>query len=552
LLPGGIIVNALLSVSVARRLPLALLLAAVLGPACNCDPPAVAGGDAGDETPDAGSAVGEDAGGIVGDDDAGGPEVDAGPFTLTGAAHLQLSNGVIATLDLASGQLSWPFGEFTVQGAVAGVGSDLYAWSPDAVAGGGRIVRLDVTDFSSETLSALLARPEEIATDGTTLAISSGLGGTLRVGTLGANDSIDEADPFRVASAVTMDGAGLLISTEYDIRSHPGDSILAMRHCGGLGVFADGDLLCAAADGSGVDRIEVGVGSTGVSMSAGEDFQSATVFSDDTFVAVRGACQGLVTNSSLVGNVSDFCPAQFAQAGGRVFFGEEDGGLLEVLEGGDLHMHFGFATEADGLAASAERFAFAGSVLDDVGLVNSDGTQPRRSAELEDIRALAMSADGKVHVATNTGVTELSVAGTGTEVLTVSNLEGIGFAGDLLYLARGDDGLYRADLSAQTPTAELVMGVPSDALAGCGDHVVVLDDTAGLVYRVLGDSAPVVDADVSGLGNIETVGCAEEQLIVTTDDGGVYARPFDDTRPLRLVTTLPHPARHVAERDESP
>lgn len=538
---------------------------AVLLSSCSCDPPAVSGDEDGGPTvspDDAGADPVEDAGGDAVEDAGVDPEPDAGPPVLEGSVWLQRDDGILARLDLGSGQIEHPLGEVSVEGGVASDGEGLLLFSSHYADGfdwAGRIVRYVPSDGTFTPLNRTGGRPRTIATDGERVATAQAGGSTLREALLGEDVDLVELETFEFGSAVTYNDVAMVYSGEGGIGYVNNTILIADWHCGGLDALpAEGRFLCADAFGSevfdiGTDGIKLVLDAVG-----GAEYISATYLGDAHFVAVRQDCSVVSTVPELE-DTAPLCPSQFAQHDGALFFSQVNGGLVEVL-GTSRFLRAGFALFGSGIAAAGGRLAIAGTNNGDIGVMGLDFSDPWRTRELEDPGSLALDDEGGVFFVDGDRLKRV-VRG-GEDSPTVHQQPGlvdVSRAGTRLLLALGAEGIGAIDLDDVALSFSAVATAPADRVSGCFTDgtiddapvdAVLFDEVTDVLSSLSGDEVTTLLEGVSDLGEVSGIGCVLGASVVATADGAVFARPFDDTGAFRLVATLDSPARFFAPDEE--
>lgn len=530
-------------------------LAAALSQSCSCDPPAVA--PDGGATRDGGTPLAPGDGGGAGLVDGGEDVFDGGgdggaggggleDFELTGVTLVQLEDGRLAELDLASGETTFPLGTAAPLGAIAAHEDRLLAYtihleSPIYL---GRLMAYDPATDEVTPQNLVSSDVWDLAVEGDSLAASFGFAGGVQQGVVG-EAPLEEPPTAVVGSAVTYEGGSLVAAAPSGVRFADADpvSYFYPEHCGGLAYLGDaGEYVCALADGSRITRFVRGGTESAVfdTPTAGYRWVSAVA---GGFVATRLDCT-FFTDVTLPGPLDGVCPAKLAEAGGALYVGDQHGGLY-LLDDEGPQLVLGFAIYAGGVATGGGRIALAGETDDGVRTFDASFRSPLRTVDLDASFGVALEDDGDLWVAAEellhfpAGATEPDVA-LGYEAF------GIARGVDALYAALGDQGLGRVAFDA--PDTLTLLGTSSaELVTTCGEVVVYVDSSARVLAWEAASGERVLDPAVTlTTGPLVGIGCLDDQVLLAAEDGAVWGRPLGSTLPWKQAGTLASPGWYFA------
>lgn len=554
--------------------PLLALLVATAASACNCDPasPAGDGGvdggttapaddDAGALEPDAG---GDDAGqpdaGDAGGEDAGEQDAgeDAGPPPAPVA--VQSENGIVSLVDLESGDVSHPFGAASANGGVAANGEVLFTFSETFrdVQGRGNVVSVDPDTLDVSPGPELTAAPETIAAAGQEVATSEGIGASIRAGSFELEGPLPEHPTTFVGSSVAFAAGELVVSTNDGlVLTETATTIVTdpVRVCTGLDYDPDADaFLCADRDGIGVWSITRSGEATAVEGAGPADFfTSLTRVSGGGFIAPRRDCT-VSTSASLPDDIESFCPQQFAEHDGRLFFvSRVGGGLYEIDGAGEVRLRLVAATTGKGLAFTQGRYAISGAEEGVVEVAMADGSEPWRSAlPFEANEGLVLDREGGLWVGASSGVLFFDGDAAPVTIASASSVVDLARVGTALYAAVSDGTVHRLSLADGAAATLEDTTLPTPALlGGCARALVFYDEDTDVIGTFVDDaSASWLDDASSELGEITAVGCSGDFLLAGSGDGSVWRGSLDVPGAYEELAELSSPARRFASTED--
>jgi hypothetical protein len=543
---------------VLRALFFIALFSFALLPGCFCDqPPASGSGINDDENGGGPEGTGGD-GGVPGGSDGG----DIAPL---GAVWVHGQDGIFAQVDLETGQTTYPLGRHLIQGGLAHFDGTLYAYAGMLPPVGLRLIAFDTATFAATELGPVSGGIKSLHTDGTHYVAARGESETLTLGLLDPDDVEEDmgagGDAVLVDDGVIFDDVGPAALVSRTVDDATTSTLLDVR-CAGL--FWDPVLeilYCAEMDGSAQQDVAGEVlaferqmdGSfvrSVIASPGNDDFfarknASITVFDDGSFVMPRTDCS-FVTDSALVpdpddvfGTLYGICPTQWVQDGGRLFFAERWGGIVEVVDGAFFQRTLP-SDDPAGIASGAGLLVVAAHVRTRIFQVQGEDFEILASLEEPtDPVAVHVDTQGAVHMAHADGLDVLTaptfapvpVQDVPGDLVDLAAVDRVGYA------AAESDGLFKYDLAVGMTGSQL-SAERADRVAACEDGVFVVDFSEDAIFsmdaegtRTLWEAAP---ADLVSLA------CVAGQMVIARDDGSVQSRPLDQSADWQTVTTLPY------------